>query len=292
MRWFIVFVGLTLTLTAVDGCKQPLYMSEDDYDHYVKDLHLPPDLRSKTQGILGPSTDAFTPAPPTIDDPDREIRYLTLAEAVAMGLEHGTVGNPDLFGLPTANALNASQRTNFNLVSFSGGSVFGDDAIRVLAIDPAIIGANIEASLAKFDVQLVSSLNYTTTDQPVATALQNFQASNNGVNSIATREPLFSTSLLKPLPTGGVAGITFSTDYQDTNQAARVNPSYRPTLQFQFEQPLLQGFGVEINQLRPRTRAVFSLRSIPADGSRASSLPGSASTSSCASSSTTSTSCC
>ena len=29
-----------------------------------------------------------------------------------------------------------------------------------------------------------------------------------------------------------------------------MNPSYRPSVQFQFEQPLLQGFGVEINQLR------------------------------------------
>ena len=60
----------------------------------------------------------------------------------------------------------------------------------------------------------------------------------------------YSSSMVKPLPTGGVAGITFRTDYQFTNLPAAVNPSYRPTLQFQFEQPLLQGFGVEINQLR------------------------------------------
>jgi outer membrane protein TolC len=59
------------------------------------------------------------------------------------------------------------------------------------------------------------------------------------------------------LPTGGVAGITFSTNYQDlTNPlqfsatAPVVNPAWSPQLQFQFEQPLLQGFGIEINQLR------------------------------------------
>src|SRR5207247_2125687 len=40
------------------------------------------------------------------------------------------------------------------------------------------------------------------------------------------------------------------TDYELSNLNPRVNPSYRPTLQFQFEQPLLQGFGVEINQIR------------------------------------------
>src|SRR5262249_21770792 len=63
-------------------------------------------------------------------------------------------------------------------------------------------------------------------------------------------------SLLKPLPTGGIAGITFSTVYQNlttppTSQGfAFTNPNYKPKLQFQLEQPLLQGYGVEINQLR------------------------------------------
>jgi outer membrane protein TolC len=61
-----------------------------------------------------------------------------------------------------------------------------------------------------------------------------------------------------------VAGITFSTDYTlvtnpptnavlpdgTTINFLNVNPQYRPKLQFQFEQPLLQNFGVEINQLR------------------------------------------
>src|SRR5262249_7286736 len=59
-----------------------------------------------------------------------------------------------------------------------------------------------------------------------------------------------TSGLVKPLPTGGVAGITFRTDYQLSNLQPRVNPSYRPSVQFGFEQPLLQGFGVEINQLR------------------------------------------
>ena len=47
-----------------------------------------------------------------------------------------------------------------------------------------------------------------------------------------------------------MAGITFDVPYQLTNLPAAVNPSYQPSLQFAFEQPLLQGFGVEINQLR------------------------------------------
>src|SRR5205085_399078 len=41
-----------------------------------------------------------------------------------------------------------------------------------------------------------------------------------------------------------------NTAYQLTNLPARVNPSYRPDVQLSIEQPLLQGFGTEINQLR------------------------------------------
>jgi outer membrane protein TolC len=59
------------------------------------------------------------------------------------------------------------------------------------------------------------------------------------------------------LPTGGVAGITFNTTYQNLTQPPQnnptfpfQNPAYTPKLTFQFEQPLLQGYGVEINQLR------------------------------------------
>ena len=87
-------------------------------------------------------------------------------------------------------------------------------------------------------------MTWNTTDQP----LQGLNQFNNGELSS------LSSSILKPLPTGGVAGITFSTQYQTlTNPPGGftlINPAYSPALQFQFEQPLLQGFGVEINQLR------------------------------------------
>jgi hypothetical protein len=64
----------------------------------------------------------------------------------------------------------------------------------------------------------------------------------------------FDSQLQKPLPTGGLAGITFRSDYQHTNQQADLNPIYNPSLAFSFEQPLLQGYGVEINQRASRTR--------------------------------------
>src|SRR5262249_25779740 len=110
--------------------------------------------------------------------------------------------------------------------------------------DPAIAGADIDASLSKFDVRWDTSMTWSVTDQPTGNnVLQSFQ---NGDHAT------FQSSLLKPLPTGGVAGITFKTDYTNLTAppAGIVNPAYRPNLQFQFEQPLLQGYGIEINQLR------------------------------------------
>ncbi|HEY1376263.1 MAG TPA: TolC family protein, partial [Gemmataceae bacterium] len=76
-------------------------------------------------------------------------------------------------------------------------------------------------------------------------------------------------------PTGGLAGITYSTDYTfltnppTFNNTATVNPSWRPRMQFVFEQPLLQFFGVEINEIssqQPGSILVPGLR--PSGGTR------------------------
>jgi outer membrane protein TolC len=60
----------------------------------------------------------------------------------------------------------------------------------------------------------------------------------------------FQTGIAKPLPTGGAAGITFSLPSTWNTPPGLFQPAVQPSIQFSFEQPLLQGFGVEINQLR------------------------------------------
>jgi outer membrane protein TolC len=175
---------------------------------------------------------------------DRAIRYLSLAEAVAISLEQGTVGQPSLLfpGIGLDNLIAAPQ----------GSPPSGSDSIRVLSMDPATTAANIDASLAKFDAVLGTTMLWTETDQPIVSALQNLQAggSTSGLSAIVQNQAQFQTGLYKPLPTGGVAGITFTAPYTNTNLPARLPNFYQPSLQFTFEQPLLQGFGVEINQLR------------------------------------------
>src|SRR5207248_8439578 len=85
-----------------------------------------------------------------------------------------------------------------------------------------------------------------------------------------------STTLAKPLPTGGIAGITFSTAYQNLSnppqntQFVSLPTSYTPRLQFIFEQPLLQAFGVEINQLLPNHPASLLIPGLQPSGGQGS----------------------
>jgi outer membrane protein TolC len=232
MRWKALVTCLALAAAATIGCKQRIYLTECDIDQYTK--LMPANLPDNPFAAIIP-TGSNTPTPATVLDPERTPRHLTLAEAKAMALERGAIGSPTLNGT-----------SNLNLATFSGRNVFTSEAnIRVLALDPAIVGTDIEAALSKFDARWTTNVTWQTTDIPTGgNFVQSFQ---NGTNSQV------QTSIIKPLPTGGVAGITFQTQHtnlSDPPDPGLINPVYRPRLQFALEQPLLQGYGVEINQLR------------------------------------------
>jgi outer membrane protein TolC len=234
MRWKSTVIGLTAAMAFALGCKQQCFLYECDSTEAYRRLGLTPQLENDPTPSIVPSVGSIT-KPPTINDSERPPRYISLAEAIAMALEYGDPGTQQLNGtvnddpaLLTGRVRTASTASN----------------IRVLSLNPAIVGPDIEAALSKFDARWETSMNWTTTDQPTQ-GLSSFQ---NGDQAI------FQTSLLKPLPTGGVAGITFNTTYQNLSSPPTgfqfTNPAYTPKLTFQFEQPLLQGYGVEINQLR------------------------------------------
>lgn len=242
MRRTLVLLALGMAFV---GCKQQCYIKECDLDAY-RAIGLTQEIECTAGTNIAP--EATCPPPSTVLQPDRPPKYVTLAECISVALEIGTVGNQNL----NLNPRNVTgfPVSNDNLVGFTGTGVSGDDNIRVLSLDPAIQSTDIEASLSKFDARWLSSMSWNNTDRPVGTALDSFQAAGSGVAGIQLQDASFSTGLVKPLPTGGAAGITFRTDYELSNLNPRVNPAYRPALQFTFEQPLLQAFGVEINQLR------------------------------------------
>jgi outer membrane protein TolC len=124
------------------------------------------------------------------------------------------------------------------------GAFTGDDAIRAFALDPAIVGADIEGALAKFDTRFITQMAWNKVDTATSNLLNNF---TNGDTA------QFSSGFYKPLPTGGFASASFATNY--TKLAAPptgfsvINPAYQPSLNFNFEQPLWKDYGIEINQL-------------------------------------------
>src|SRR5947209_20564924 len=113
MRWKTMVLGLALSLGLNTGCKQQCFLSECDYHHY-REMGLP-DLECSPTASIVPSGSNIG-APATVLNPEREVRYLSLPEAVAMALEAGTVGSPALNGT-----------TNTSLVSFAQRQVFAPE---------------------------------------------------------------------------------------------------------------------------------------------------------------------
>jgi outer membrane protein TolC len=232
----IIVVSLCLGLIALSGCGHPCPNIECDWAHVYRQDQIPLRLEfDAAEAVVAPIVSPVND-PATVIDPERTPQYLSLQEALAMALEKGNVG---------AQSINAAGQVSDDLVSFVGKGVTEPDSIRVLALDPAQAGAAIEAALAKFDAVWSTAMSWNTVDQPT----QGLSAFQNGAGAN------FTTTLAKPLPTGGVAGISYGTSYQLLSNPPTVfplvNPSYTTSLQVGFEQPLLRGYGVDINEVLP-----------------------------------------
>src|SRR5207237_8522656 len=106
----------------------------------------------------------------TVDQPNRPPRHMSLQEAIAYALENGSTASRNGLG-PGVGTINDDPLT------FTGGSLnLQSDRLRVLALQPAITGASIEAALARFDALSVTSLTWNNTDEPNI----NLNAFNNG----------------------------------------------------------------------------------------------------------------
>jgi outer membrane protein TolC len=235
-RWIKRALAGVMALSPAAGCKQQLFMEPADYAEAIK-VAPPKSLETNPHGpIVPPSVDKMGQLT-TVTDFVRPPRHMTLRECVALALEQGNTGlqTPTNFGFK-----------NENIDQFSGRNVGGTDAVRAFAIDPAVASAEVERSLSRFDTRWITSMQWQKIDQPVAAQFLSFQNSRDAAT--------LSTTLAKGLPTGGMVGITASTDYskfsqQAASQTQLVNPNYIPRVQVSLEQPLLQLFGVEINQI-------------------------------------------
>src|SRR5437899_1648037 len=119
MRGKVVIVALALLTGVTAGCKQQCIPSA--CDNRVQDPCLPPDLECNPRAGVVPAG-ADVPEPATVQHPERQPRYLTLQEAIAMALEHGFAGSPAFGGLATSPALSEDP-----LGAFTGRGVTQSD---------------------------------------------------------------------------------------------------------------------------------------------------------------------
>src|SRR5438552_981752 len=92
MRWKAMVLGMALAVVTVAGCTQTCYLTEDDAKtFYAHRLNLPANLPDRAD-LGAVSSKCDLPAPPDVNNPEREPYYLTLNEAIARSLENGTTG--------------------------------------------------------------------------------------------------------------------------------------------------------------------------------------------------------
>src|SRR5438874_1627655 len=150
MRWIKRIWTAAILMAATSGCKQQCFIKECDYQHTRDQLagalyHMPEAGQAPAVSVL------HTPEPKTVLNPDRPVRFVSLAEAQSTALEQGRRGSL---------ALNGQSDDSQALQSFQNVGNISSDHIRVLALDPAIAQATLESSLSKFDAVFQSSTNW------------------------------------------------------------------------------------------------------------------------------------
>jgi outer membrane protein TolC len=199
--------------------------------------------------LLPPDVPAPPPTPvchlTTVASPELPKRPITLVECIALALENGRTGE---FFDPAGGGNKTSVKGLGPQLNPSAAS----DSMRVFAYDPAILATDIEQSLARFDVYSETNLFWNRIDQATR-----FLEPETPFEQLTTRNKAdlvtFDTGLYRRLPDGGFAGLRLRSDYENdylTPNSQIINPVYRSAVELVFEQPLLQGAGVLINQLR------------------------------------------
>ena len=234
--WLHGCVGVLLACVlavAATGCRQQVFLDEQCFklSHEILPPQVEKDYTYGTEPLQ-----QFTKAPANLNDPDRPAWNMTLHEAMAIALENGSVGDAAGAG---AGALNETQASFIGSVA---GAISQSDRLKILAMNPAISGANLEATMARFDTHFVASLGVNNIDE----LQQSPFASPDEQNAQA------ALALVKALPTGGVIASSISSTYRYLpNAASQQVPAqlYEQRLTLGIEQPLLRNFGVELNQI-------------------------------------------
>src|ERR1043165_6217401 len=136
----------------------------------------------------------------TVASPESPPKRMSLTECLALALESGNGRTGEFFDMA-----GSERRTS---VTGSGRAVAPtdtSDSMRVFAFDPALMATETEQSLARFDAVWTTEFNWFRTNR------LSQQLNPTPADELQLKDQLdavgFRTSLLKPLATGGVAGL-------------------------------------------------------------------------------------
>lgn len=147
----------------------------------------------------------------------------------------------EVWALPIREAVGIALRNSDILRTLDGDSVA---AAPVTSYDPAIQEAQLRAAVAAFDPVFSTGYVGSRYNQPPGTFL------GPGIN-VSTRrdEGALTASVSKPWQTGATTtvGMLPASYLFLPNGSTNINPRYQSDLEFSLKQPLLRGFGVQVN---------------------------------------------
>ncbi|GAB4386598.1 MAG: hypothetical protein Kow0022_16070 [Phycisphaerales bacterium] len=197
-------------------------------------------------------------------DPKGYLKQLTAQEGTGEEGDVGAIGfllsddlfgrQPQVLGISLERAIKAGVRHNLD--------------VELARFGPAQREADVVAAQAAFDWAFVASLNWEDSDNPRGSLP--FAGFGGGAVVIDSRQSVTgSAGLERTLITGGRFSIQQQYIYTDTRPNAvsaitQPNPSTAASLVAELNQPLLQGFGSDVNLAEVRTRENAERRAISA----------------------------
>lgn len=150
--------------------------------------------------------------------------------------------------------LDQSQReVRVSLQTAISEAVKNNLATQQARLQPAIAEAEVEAAEAVFDAILFANTGFSSIDQPQAIPVIN--GVPLGLGSTVTRAWAFETGVRKPLESGG--SFSVSTDASRLKNETpglgySPDPAWNNAIRLGFSQPLLRGFGSDVNLAQVR----------------------------------------
>jgi outer membrane protein len=233
---------------ALAGCASPLLD--------VSDRELRRSVREATQREMAEAS--LWPEPVKLKRATRASRLaeLQIAPEVLAELERSAGPSSYTGDLPPLgrSLYDTAQTTStLNLRRAVESAVVRNLSVEFARLAPAISRQQITSAEAAFDATFFANTTYTRTDAPqAASSVGGFVS---GVNQNRTNVSDTTAGIRKPLISGGQLTVQSQYTFTDNNTpglTVRPNPANAANLVIQFDQPLLRGFGSDVNLAQVR----------------------------------------